>query len=168
MGIVREHIRGLETAWLEQGLPQNEVSPIFFFIHGFPDTPETYRHQLEHFGKEHLIVAPFARGLEGSELTTDPARYNTNAVLLDHLSILSKVDPDHQRPVVVVGHDVGALYAWNLAQALKNRARALVIINSGTFQVMAKRFLSARQLFKSWYVFVFQIPVFSDWICGCL
>src|SRR5687768_11169988 len=116
---VIEDIRGLPTAWWV-GAPDSASSsgPIFFFIHGFPDDPESWHHQFDYFSKKYPVVAPYLRGCGPSEPARDKRRYDMDAVALDHLEILRREErrygPD--RKVVVVGHDIGGIHSYTLAR----------------------------------------------------
>ena len=156
----QKEIRGLNTAWLQTGSLSGEH--LFFFIHGCPDTPEVWKNQLRHFSKLGLCVAPFLRGIGTSAATKDSNRYGLNAVALDHLSILREVDPDSKKKVVVIGHDIGSIHACRLAHLLGSRAAALVLINGMSVAQFARRLVHFRQLKKSWYIFMFQVPWVSD------
>ena len=100
-------IRGLKTSWLQS--ESNEESseksdagakPIAMLLHGYPDSPECWDLQFSALKKDCEIVAPWIRGAGESESTRQISRYGSTAVVLDHLEILSKVDPDSSRKVL--------------------------------------------------------------------
>lgn len=157
-------IRGLETAWLEArpSKERQQDAPILIFLHGFPDTAESWSYQLDHFKGRYWVVAPFIRGAAPSEPGRDLRRYGTSAIALDHLAILTAVDPTKTRRVFIVGHDLGCVHAWSLARLLGPRAAGLVVINGLTVGQMARRLTAPRQLKKSWYMFLMQIPFFPE------
>lgn len=167
--IVRaEKIRNLKTAWLESvpegyGLTDGN-EPILFFIHGFPDSPETWKPQFDYFSKRFHIVAPYLRGLSPNEIPRDRKRFSTRSITLDHLEILRHVDPLGKRPVCVIGHDIGAPYAWELARILKERLKSLIVIDGPSIDQMFRRISNLRQLRKSWYIGLFQLPWLPEFI----
>ncbi|MGE4234417.1 MAG: alpha/beta fold hydrolase [Bacteriovoracia bacterium] len=162
MQIVQKNIsiRGLRTAWLqaEQSTFDSD-SPIFFFLHGCPDTPESWTYQLRHFAQFGTSIAPYARGIELSEPSDQASRYGFDAIALDNLEILNAIDPSQKRPVVVIGHDIGGPNAWKLASLVDSkRLKGLVLINSTEYRQFTKRLSNLRQVLKSWYMFMFQLP----------
>lgn len=158
MEIRKSVFRGLDTAWLETG-KEREQAPIILFLHGYPDTAYSWAAQLDYFGREYHAVAPFARGAGPSVNARDVARYGRTSAAIDNLDILNKIDPSRQRPVIVVGHDLGVVHAWTLARLLGSRLKALVTINGLDLVQMAKRLRSQpRQWLKSWYMPVMQVP----------
>jgi len=148
-------IRGLRTAWQRLGNPEK---PILLFLHGFPDSPETWEFQVEHFRNDFDVVCPYTRGAGPSEPAIDSARYGLQASALDLLQILDEVDPSGERDVYCVGHDLGAVHATNLANYLGSRLKGLVLMNGLPLPVMARRMDRPKQLLKSWYIFAFQVP----------
>lgn len=158
-----KRIRGLQTGWLSAGDPDK---PILFFIHGYPDTPESWDLQIAYFAKNYHVVAPYARGARPSDSTTSIKRYSLDATCLDHLDVLLTVDPSMKRKVVIVGHDMGGPQAWRLGPLLGNRLAGMVIINSLAIEQMTQRLRgSLSQRRKSWYFAPFLSALFRDhWI----
>lgn len=157
-------IRGLNTAWNQIG-KSSAGKPLLFFIHGFPDGPEVWDSQVSYFSPSHLVITPYARGRGQSEAASDLGRYELDSVTLDYLEILRYADPKRQRPVVVIGHDIGSIYAWSLARALGARLHSLIILNGVSLDQMAKRLTRhPHQILKSWYIAAFQIPLLPELI----
>jgi pimeloyl-ACP methyl ester carboxylesterase len=159
-------LRGLNTAWLYAAAPAKPDAPVLLFLHGFPDSPESWSFQLARFAGEFEIVAPYVRGAGPSVATAELGRYTPGAVGLDVLQILDTVDPGRKKPVCVVGHDLGAVHAWYVAGVLKQRTAALVVINGLTIKQMAKRLRRPAQLAKSWYIFAMQMPWLPELALG--
>jgi len=161
-------IRGLTTAWLQSENAHNgEHQPIAMLLHGFPDGPSCWDLQFSALVPRCQVIAPWARGAGGSKPAGQIARYGSDAVVLDHLAILKKVDPSGTRKVILIGHDLGGVHAINLAHALADRCAGLVIINSLDLAQMARRLATnPRQVLKSWYLGVMQIPLLPEKILG--
>lgn len=149
--------RGVQTGWLQTSDP-GPNRPILVLLHGFPDSPTTWTEQVDAFASSHWVVVPFLRGVGPSEASEDLSRYGLQAVVLDHLEILRCIDPCGERVVVVVGHDIGALHAWELARALGPRLSRLVIVNGVSLDQMIRRASDPKQLRRSWYIGVFGFP----------
>lgn len=157
----RMRLRGLETAWLQS---ESQDRPILMMFHGFPDSPTTWREQIREFGKDFEIVAPFARGTSPSLYSRETRRYGMKSHLVDHLQILRQVDPAQQRRVYCLGHDLGAVHAWNVARHIPHRLGGLAIINGVSLEQMAHRLLTPRQALKSWYIGAFQVPQLPEFL----
>ncbi|MBI3556302.1 MAG: alpha/beta fold hydrolase [Deltaproteobacteria bacterium] len=154
-------IRGLRTAWLEERGASGR--PLLLFLHGCPDSAQTWQPQLDYFHSQRFtVLAPFARGIGDSEPAPDSGRYGRDAIALDHLEILRALDPSGQEKVVIVAHDIGGIHAWHLARLLGNRLAALVLVNAPDLSQMARRLTQARQVLKSWYIALFQLPLVPE------
>ena len=155
--------RGLASAWLEAG-PEaaTDATPILLMMHGFPDAAQSWSFQIDALKDRYTIVAPFVRGTGPSEKSDQVRRYSPDAVALDVLEILKDVDPGGKRPIITVGHDLGCVHAWHLAELLQSRAKGVVLINGLTVSQMARRLTKPAQLKKSWYIFLMQVPILPE------
>lgn len=157
-------LRNLSTSWLEGG---KKSGPLIIFLHGYPDGPEIWSKQIEHFTQEYHVICPYVRGTFASEPGTDPNRFSTHSLSLDILEIIKIVDPKGQKEIRVVGHDLGGAVAWRLATYLGPRLSRLVVINSLSIEQMGKRLLNRpKQWINSWYIFPFLIPGLSEKVVG--
>jgi pimeloyl-ACP methyl ester carboxylesterase len=154
-------VRGLKTAWIGAGQKNHDI---LLFLHGFPDDAQVWSEQIKYFQKKYLVIAPMMRGVNGSEATCNRSRYGLDAGTLDTLSILRHLDPDGEKNIRVVGHDLGSMYAWHLAPLLGKRLKGMVIINGGHPLQAWERKTNIRQLLKSWYVALFLVPVVPELI----
>lgn len=159
MNLRQKTLRGLKTAWLEAG---PEDAPLALFFHGFPDAAECWEYQFQGLSDRYRVIAPYARGAGPSEKATRLHRYAPDSAALDALAILDEVDPTRKRKVFIVGHDLGSVHAWHMAQLLGRRAAGLVVINGLSVAQMARRWKNPRQLVKSWYMAAMQVPVLPE------
>lgn len=155
----QKSVRGLETAWLEAGPVDGDI---LLLLHGFPDTAASWSYQTKAFKDRFHVIAPFIRGAGPSEAARAIQRYGTDGVALDILAILGEVDPRGERRIYLVGHDLGAVHAWHLARLLGQRVAAMVIINGLSLRQMLVRWRHPRQLLKSWYIFLMQLPLVPE------
>jgi pimeloyl-ACP methyl ester carboxylesterase len=152
-------IRGLATSWIEAGVPGN---PVAFFCHGFPDDPLTWQGQIDKFSNSFHVIAPYVRGCDLSAPSDSLSRYGSDAILLDHLEVLTCANISPETKMVVIGHDLGCVHALNLSRAQSERVIATVIINGGDIGLFSRRFNRPRQIAKSWYMGLFQLPLVPE------
>ncbi len=148
-------LRGLRTAWIEAG---ERGRPILLLLHGYPDSPESWEFQTEHFSRHFHVIAPYSRGAGLSEKAGTVSRYGNDAISLDLLQLLAEIDPSGRIPIVCAGHDLGAVQAWTLAPLLGERLQALIILNGLSLKAMTGRIRSLGQHRRSWYIYGMQIP----------
>jgi pimeloyl-ACP methyl ester carboxylesterase len=158
LSLKKTSIRGLSTAWIEAGEHGN---PVVFLCHGFPDSPEIWRHQIAALAANFHVIAPYVRGCEESESAISLRRYSREAVLLDHLEILKNVS-DSNVPVLCVGHDLGVVHAMAMARSLGKRCIGLFCINGLDVEMFARRLKNPAQLLRSWYMGLMQLPILPE------
>ncbi len=140
-----------------------ESKEIIFFIHGFPDSPHTFSAQADYFKNDYLILMPYLRGMDPQSTVDIPKnRYSIDSIVLDFIEIINTHDPHGNFKVHIVAHDIGGLYAWQLASDLGKKRATLTAINAPSIQIMMQRLGNFSQIRKSWYIALFQIPVLSE------
>ena len=100
---------------------------LVLFLHGFPEFWRCWKRQLEHFGTDHLAVAPDMRGYNLSECPPQVAQYRAK-LLVEDVRQLARTFT--QEKFVLVAHDWGGAVAWSFAMAHPELLSHLVIINS--------------------------------------
>ena len=103
-------------------------APVLIFLHGFPESHRTWRHQIRHFSDRYRCIAPDQRGYRQSSKPQEVAAYAPNQLigdvflLADALSIAS---------FTIVGHDWGGAIAWGVALAGQHaRVNRAIIANA--------------------------------------
>ena len=134
--------------------------PLVLLVHGFPDTPHTFRFMLPALAKAgYRAVAVTSRGYEPSSQPAD-GDYGIAALSED---VPAWIEALGEKRAHVVGHDWGANVA--LAGVLRSpaRIRSLSLLSVphmvGFGSVGMK---SLGQMRRSWYVFFFQWRGVSD------
>ena len=97
---------GLEFEYLEAG-----EGPLALCMHGFPDTPFTYRHLLPVLAEAGFhAVAPFVRGFAPTQLPPLRHHIHTSVMVADQIALAGALGggPD----AVLLAHDWGAVGAW--------------------------------------------------------
>lgn len=130
--------------------------PLVVFLHGFPEFWYSWRHQLEALAKAgYWCVAPDLRGYNESDKPEGVGSYALEKLVGDVAGLIGALGREKAH---VVGHDWGAVVAWSFAQAEPGRLEKLAILNVPHPVTFLRGIKTARQLFKSWYMFFFQLP----------
>jgi pimeloyl-ACP methyl ester carboxylesterase len=123
--------------------------------HGFPDCERSFREQLHALVGAGLRVAlPTMRGYAPSGPSRS-GRYHAQALGRDLLAIADALSPD--QPVVVVGHDWGAIAGYAAAALAPARIDRLVTMAVPHLRLAMRRWLAPRQLYRSRYIGLFQL-----------
>lgn len=116
---------GIELDVLDEG-PGD--APVLIFLHGFPESHRTWRHQIAHFSGRFRCIAPDQRGYRGSSKPQDVASYKPEKLASD---IFQLADALGIGKFTVVGHDWGGAIAWFVAVLGQNsRVERAVIANA--------------------------------------
>jgi pimeloyl-ACP methyl ester carboxylesterase len=103
-----------------------EDAPALIFLHGFPESHRTWRHQIAHFSDRFRCIAPDQRGYRGSSKPQDVASYTPDKLIGD---VFLLADALGIAQFTIVGHDWGGAIAWGVAllgQANQRVTRAVV------------------------------------------
>lgn len=103
-----------------------EGEPVIF-LHGFPESHRTWRHQLADLSRDHFVVAPDQRGFAGSDKPEGVENYQTDKIVED---LMALADALEVKEFTLVGHDWGGAAAWLAALAHPFRVKRLVIVNA--------------------------------------
>jgi pimeloyl-ACP methyl ester carboxylesterase len=147
----RVSANGLEFAYLEAG-----SGPLALCLHGFPDSAWTWRHLLPELAAAGFRgVAPFMRGYAPTQVPDD-AHYYPAALGADACALHEALGGDER--AVLVGHDWGASAVY-AATAEPDRWRRLVTASVPPFGAIANMLFSYPQLKRSFYIWLFQLPI---------
>ncbi len=141
------------------GNPSNDT---IIFLHGFPEFWYSWRKQLDYFSNQFHVVAPDLRGYNKSFKPSQVKDYKIGNIAKDVIELINHLGKEK---VIVIGHDWGAAIAWHLMLMNENRFSKGVILNVPHPLVFKKKLQgNFKQLFRSWYIFFFQIPFLPVWI----
>ena len=87
-------------------------APVLIFLHGFPESHRTWRHQLSHFATRFRCIAPDQRGYRGSSKPQDAESYTPDKLIADIFALADALDVGE---FTIVGHDWGGAIAWGVA-----------------------------------------------------
>lgn len=148
---------GLEFSALEARATNDSV---VLCLHGFPDSPTTFRHQMGALAEAgHRVIAPTLRGYEPSSQPED-GDYSLIALADDVIGWLDDLGVERAH---LVGHDWGAAIVYTAAARHGDRvisATALAIPPLARIPAAVRRV--PRQLQRSWYMTFFQLRGLSD------
>ena len=100
---------GVELECCVIGDPSN---PAIIFLHGFPESHRTWRHQLLALSENYYCIAPNQRGYCGSSKPTELDAYSTDNLTADIFALADALDVEH---FTIAGHDWGGAVAWSVA-----------------------------------------------------
>lgn len=100
---------GIELDVLDEG-PRD--APVLMFLHGFPESHRTWRHQIAHFSGRFRCIAPDQRGYRGSSKPQEPSEYTASKLAGDIFQLADALGVER---FTVVGHDWGGAIAWVIA-----------------------------------------------------
>jgi pimeloyl-ACP methyl ester carboxylesterase len=141
----------LEFAVLEMG-----EGPLALCLHGFPDSPWTWRHLLPALADAGFrAVAPYMRGYAPTAVPAD-ANYYPAALSSDACALHEVLGGDGD--AVLIGHDWGAAAVWG-ATADAHRWRRIVAMSVPHLASLAGLLGSYAQLKRSFYIWFFQLPI---------
>jgi pimeloyl-ACP methyl ester carboxylesterase len=145
---------GIDFSYLEAG---PEAGPLVVCLHGFPDTAHTWRHLLPALaGAGYHAVAPWMRGYAPTGIPADGA-YQVGALASDACAIHEALGGGDD--AVVIGHDWGAMAAYGAAGLHPDRWRRVVTMAVPPLVAAAGAFFTYAQLKRSFYIFLFQLPL---------
>lgn len=130
------------------------------FLHGFPEFWYSWRHQLAEFGRDHLAVAIDMRGYNHSDKPTGLEPYAIPRLVEDVRAVIETLGGGR---ATLLAHDWGGGVAWAFAYTHPQMLERLIIVNCPHPVRLAQELRRPRQLLKSWYMFVFQLPGLPEW-----
>lgn len=87
-------------------------APVVVLTHGFPELAYSWRHQIPVLAEAgYHVLAPDQRGYGGSSCPEAIEDYDITALTGDVAALLDDVGADR---AAIVGHDFGAVVAWNM------------------------------------------------------
>lgn len=117
---------GIELDTIDEG---PEDAPALIFLHGFPESHRTWRHQVAHFSGRYRCVAPDQRGYRGSSKPPEVSDYTPDKLIGDIFQLADALGIER---FTILGHDWGGAIAWGTAIAgqMNGRVSRAVIANA--------------------------------------
>ncbi len=134
--------------------------PLVVLLHGFPECWVSWRHQLPALAAAGFrAVAPDLRGYGGSDKPRAVSDYRQEKLAADVAALIRALGRDRAH---VVGHDWGGHVAWVTAMWHPEQVGKLAILNVPHPHRMSQGLRTLRQLRKSWYMYLFQLPAVPE------
>ena len=149
-------VNGVRLHYAETG----SGDELIILLHGFPEFWYSWRHQLDALGKHFHVVAPDMRGYNLSDKPSRVEDYRVDEIVGD---VVGLIDHFGASQAAVVGHDWGATVAWAVAQRFPERVSKLAVMQVPPAAVWRAN-MSLRQMLRSWYMFLFQLPRIPEWM----
>jgi pimeloyl-ACP methyl ester carboxylesterase len=139
-----------------------DVGPVVICLHGFPEDRHCWSGfipPLTSVGRR--VLAPDQRGYSPGARPRGRRAYTVEQLAAD---VLALADVAGAERFDLVGHDWGAVVAWELAARYPGRVRTLTALSVPHPRAFADALLRSRQLARSWYMLAFQIPRLPEWV----
>jgi pimeloyl-ACP methyl ester carboxylesterase len=129
--------------------------PLALCVHGFPDSPYSYRYLLPALAEAgYRAVAPFNRGFAPTELPADRHHIHSSMMVADQIALHEALSGDSD--AVLIAHDWGAVGAWGAAGKESSRWRRCVVLNIPPFAIFGENIVKYDQIKRSFYFWYFQ------------
>lgn len=144
----------------------NSRLPLMLCLHGYPESPWSYRYVMAAFSPHYRVLAIDMPGygetgaLQGLASWTDARQYRIAAVVQ---VVLETVKELGYSKFVLVGHDWGGVIAWHVAFARPDLVEKLIVMSCPHPRAMRQNWSLAQSL-RSYYIFLFNIPWLPEWV----
>lgn len=135
----------------------NKDKPLMLFLHGFPQFWYSWRHQIMEFQKDFRTCAIDMRGYGDSDKPQQVKDYTLDILTGDVKELIITLG---YKKCILVAHDWGGAVAWTFTAFNPEMVSKLIVCNiphpTGFLLALKSNFA---QLKKSWYMFLFQVPI---------
>jgi pimeloyl-ACP methyl ester carboxylesterase len=153
---VRANSQNFEVAMCGEG------ESLALCLHGFPEHALSWREQLPVLAQlGYCAWAPNQRGYGNSSRPAKVSDYSIDKLVAD---VAALIDASGAKRTVLIAHDWGAVVAWAFAARQVRPLDALIIMNVPHPVCYRQRLFRSAQLWKSWYIFFFQLPWLPEWL----
>jgi len=124
-----QHVTLASGIELDVWIEGPEDAPALIFLHGFPESHRTWRHQIAHLKGRFRCIAPDQRGYRGSSKPQDVESYTPDKLIGDVFQLADALGIDR---FTICGHDWGGAIAWGVALTgqMTGRVERAVIANA--------------------------------------
>src|SRR4051794_19843843 len=134
--------------------------PVVVLLHGYPENRTSWEAVTPLLVSQGFrVLAPDQRGYSPRARPKGRRAYATQHLAGDVVALLDAAGAEKAH---VVGHDWGGGVAWALASAHPHRLHTVTSLTTPHPRAMLKAMVTGTQGFKSWYMFMFQLPVLPE------
>lgn len=148
------------------------------FLHGYPGTSSTWEMQFDYFKDNFRLAAFDLRGIKNSFQHTTPSNFSLDDLMNDLDNVIEFLVGQSGK-VHLVGHDWGAVIAWCYISNPMNLKRIFTftaiscphprLFYDNVFSKLLSQNISEMQksfdqIFKSWYILFFQLPLIPEFL----
>ena len=151
--------RTLDTNGIRMHIAEAGEGPLVLLCHGFPESWYSWRHQLETLSEAgYHVVAPDQRGYGETDKPEAIEAYTQFHIVGDLVGLVSALGEEQ---AVVVGHDWGAMVAYNAAMWRPDLFRGIATLS---VPATPRRTMSPTEIMRSmfgekfFYILYFQTP----------
>lgn len=148
----------------------NEANPALVLVHGYPDNQEVWELVIQQLIQDFYVLSYDVRGAGKSSIPKRIRDYRLEQLSLDLESVVNAVLEN--RPFHLAAHDWGSIQSWESVTEPKFRDRILSYstisgpcLDHAAFwmrqQFKQNKPKFFKQLTKSWYIAVFQLPLLA-------
>jgi pimeloyl-ACP methyl ester carboxylesterase len=101
--------------------------PPIIFLHGFPESHRTWRHQMAEFARDHYVIAPDQRGFARSSKPPEVSDYTPDKMVADLFALADALGLPR---FTLAAHDWGGAIGWAAALKAADRIARLIICNA--------------------------------------
>ena len=101
--------------------------PPIIFLHGFPESHRTWRHQMAELARDHYVIAPDQRGFARSSKPAEISDYTPDKMVAD---LFALADMLGLMRFTLAAHDWGGAIGWAAALKRPERIARLIICNA--------------------------------------
>ncbi|MXP47046.1 alpha/beta fold hydrolase [Altererythrobacter luteolus] len=143
MALIQKRValaNGIELDVVDEGPRGGET---LIFLHGFPESHRTWRHQIPHLSDRYRCIAPDQRGYRASSRPAGIDAYTPDKLIGDVFLLADALGVDK---FTVVGHDWGGAIAWGVAIGGQGARVERAIIANAPHPVIFQKLLYTNQV----------------------
>jgi pimeloyl-ACP methyl ester carboxylesterase len=141
----------------DSGAPDGDVVVL---LHGYPENRTSWDQVTPLLvDAGYRVLAPDQRGYSPRARPKGRRAYAAQHLAGDVVALLDAAGADKAH---VVGHDWGGAVAWALAEQHPHRLHTVTSLTTPHPRAMAKAMVTGTQAFRSWYMFMFQLPALPE------
>jgi pimeloyl-ACP methyl ester carboxylesterase len=161
-------VSGADGVNLEVRTSGDPELPTLVCVHGYPDDSALWDGVAAELRDRFHVVAYDVRGAGGSDKPRRRRDYRLDVLEADFTAVIDAVSPD--RPVHLLAHDWGSMQSWHFVTSdrLAGRIASFTSISGPCLDHAGYR-MRARprgpvlgQFARSWYMFLFQLPLLPE------